>query len=318
VKVKIMIVVVALLAAIITFSGCVSRGDFDDLVAEFEAAQAEIVLLQDEQDNLESDYAEAQEEINSLETTINEARIRIGELESEVAGLLIEIDELSTIDAFELAWTNAEGRYNTLRQDVGLDLESTAPWLTLPSKPEWDKSFRLISVTLVNEPLLYEAGCIIHTPEHDLLSTLFEDEVMTTMTSRGGVQDYEITTIRDEQGDIIRAMMSAGESWCDLSWTINEEGLNSLIVQINGRLKSFVWSDEPADFNVLYLDMLDWQAKIEETGGLINSHDQAMAFLALGELSKPPRASYFIADWSGVARRVAIDLFCGIPASCLS
>ena len=40
-KVKIMIAVMVLLVTVITFSGCVSRGDFDDLVAEFEAAQRE-------------------------------------------------------------------------------------------------------------------------------------------------------------------------------------------------------------------------------------------------------------------------------------
>ena len=329
---KAIIPIVLLLVSLVVLSGCaarVSQEIYDAMVTERDTALAEIVNLEAERDaaqaelvNVEAERDAAQAEIANLEVERDTTQAEIDSLGAEIASLEAEIDDLeeqidvlTTLRFIEEAWDTAEYRYRVLREDLEFDAEGSAPWLRLFSKPTWFNSVHLSSATLVDEPPTYEAVCLIKRPNQRMLSILSEDTEVTSMISKGGSQDYEMTITRDEDGNISKMSMTAGESWVHLDWTTVGE-LEYLTAQVNGRLKSFIWSSEPDEFEDIFLAMTSWLEEIDETGGLIEPSDRPLMFLALGELSKPPRAE-FVVDWAGVARRVTIDLFCGIPAGFL-
>ena len=328
-KRKVMVAMVVLAVISLAFAGCtpkVAQEVYNAMVAERDAALAERDAAQAEITSLEADLDTAQTEIETLETDLDTAQAGIENLEADLASARAETAnveaELADLrgqiaSRVEEAWDIAAQCYTTLRESIEFNLEGQAPWLKLSDRPDSLDSANLHSITLVNEPPVYEAVCLIKLSGQQIFSMLSENAEMTTMIFRGGSQDYEMTVTRDENGDIIKMAMEAGESWCHLDWTVTE-GLEYLTVQVNGKLKSFIWSNEPDEFENIYSAIISWLEAIDETGGLTAPADQPLMFLALGELSKPPRAAIVYSAWGEVIRRAAIDIFCGIPASCLS
>jgi len=322
-KRKVMLIAVVLLLAVtLVLVGCtpsVPQEVYDAVVAERNAAQVEIANLEADLDaaqadieGLEADLSSAQVDIEGLEADLSSAQAGIANLETELADLRSDIASI-----VEESWDIAEQRYTLLRGNIDFDLEEMAPWLELAERPDWIDAAHLCSDTLVNEPPVYEAVCLVKLSDQRMFANLSENAQVTTMICRGASQDYEMIVTRNEDGDIIKMGMQAGESWCHLDWT-TAESLEYLTAQVNGKLKSFIWSDEPVEAEDIFLAITNWLETINETGGLVAPADQPLMFLALGELSKPPRAAFICSAWGEIIRRAAIDIFCGVPASCLS
>jgi len=339
-KRKAIVAMVVLLASSLVLSGCaakVSQEEYDSVVAERDAAQASIASVVAERDaaqarianlvaerdaaqaevaNLVAERDAAQPEVANLVAEIANLEVEIANLEAEIEDLQSQIETLSTTTVVEKAWDGAQQRYATLRGNIGFDLEELAPWLELPDKPTWLGSARLSSILLVDEPLVYEAVALITLTRQQMFAKLSVSYYVTSMTWRGGNRDYEMTLTKHENGDIHRVTMKAGESQCNLTWTAGDGGV-SVFVEVNESWKVFSWSNDADELVDIYSDMVSWLEEIDEAGGLIAPSDQPLMFLAMGELSKPPYAE-FVVDWAGAARRIAIDIFLGVPASCVS
>ncbi len=332
-KRKVIVAMVILLASSLALGGCaakVSQELYDSVVAERNAAQAEIANVVAERDaaqtrivDLVAERDAAQAEVASLVAERDAAQPEIANLVAEIANLEAEIENLqsqietlSTTTLVEEAWDEAQQRYATLRENIGFDLEELASWLELPAKPTWLDSARLSSILLVDEPSVYEAVTLITLTRQQMFAKLSVSYDVTSMTWRGDNRDYEMTLTKRENGDIHRVTMKAGESQYYLTWTAEDGGV-SVLAEANESWRVFSWSNDPAELVGIYSDMISWLEEIDEAGGLIAPSDQPLAFLALGELSKPPYAE-FVVDWAGAARRIVIAIFLGVPASCIS
>jgi len=311
-KRKVIVAMVVLLASSLALGGCaakVSQEEYDSVVAERDAAQAEIANVAAERDA-------AQAEIANVVAERDAAQVEITNLEAKIEDLQGQIETLSTTTLVEEAWDRAQQRYATLRENIGFDLEELAPWLELPDRPTWLGSARLSSILLVDEPSVYEAVTLITLTRQQMFAKLSVLYDVTSMEWKGGSRDYEMTLTKRKNGDIHRVTMKAGESQYNLTWTAEDGGV-SVFAEANESWRVFSWSNDPDELVNIYSDMISWLEEIDEAGGLIAPSDQPLAFLALGELSKPPYAE-FVVDWAGAARRIVIDIFLGVPASCLS
>ncbi len=332
-KRKAIVAMVVLLASSLVLSGCaarVSQEEYDSVLAERDSAQAEVAGLVAERNAAQTRIAElvverdaAQAEVASLIAERNAAQpevaslvAEITNLEAEVENLQSRIDTLSTTILVKEAWDRTQQRYAMLRENIGFDIEELAPWLELPAKPTWIDSARLSSILLVDEPFVYEAVTLITLTNQQMVANLSVSYDVTSMEWKGGNRDYEMTLTKRENGDIHRVTMKAGDSQYNLTWTAEDGGV-SVFVEVNESWRVFSWSNDPDELMDIYSDMINWLEEIDETGGLITPSDQPLAFLALGELSKPPYAE-FVVDRAGAARRIAIDIFLGIPAGSIS
>ena len=280
-----MVAMALLLALSLVVGGCaagVSQGEYDSVVAEQDAAQTEIASL-----------------------------------EAEIEDLNAQIEALTTATLAEEAWDRSQQRHMTVMQNIPFldELVELAPWVEFPNKPAWLDSAQVCSAVLVDEPPAYEAVCLITLPDQQMFVRLSDYNGVTSMICQGGDLDYEITVTQDENGNITEEMIKAGESWSVLSWT-EKEGEEIFTANVDGEVFEVLWSDEPDEFADFCSEFVGWLETINKAGGLITPSDQPLVILALGEMSKPPRAE-FVVNWGGVARRAVSDLCCGVPQTCL-
>jgi cell division protein FtsB len=273
-----------------------------DLIAELDTAQARITELIAQRDAAQPEIAALEAEITALDTEIDD--------------LQNQIDTLSTTALVEAAWERAQQRYATLQEAIEIDLKEIAFWLEFPSEPSWLDSAHLSSILLVDEPVEYEAVSMITTSRERIFADLSVYYYVTTMTWKNGDRVYEVTLAKHENGDIHRVTMNSGDLERNLTWTTGDSGI-SVFVEINENWRVFDWPKDTGELDDIYADMISWLDEIDEDGGLIAPVDQPMMLLTLGELCKPPYTE-FIVDHAGGARRVAIDIILGIPASIVS
>ena len=138
-----LLVGMVLVLVILFLSSCgIPQEEYDDILAQRDAAQAEVVSLQSELNNSQSQLENSQSQIEDLESDVAEAQSQISDLESDYQASQSEVDSLQN------QLSSAQDDYNALQQRV----DNAAPygeyldmWLFVPTYDlsedmitEWD------------------------------------------------------------------------------------------------------------------------------------------------------------------------------------
>jgi len=312
-KRKVIVGAVLLLAASLVLSGCatgVSQEEYEyySVVAELDTARSEIASLKATIEDLNA-------QIDSLTTERDAARSEIASLKATI-DLYAQIDALTIDTVVEEAWDRTELRYTKLRQNMPfLDkLIELAPWLELPDKPTWLDSAQVCSAVLVDEPPVYEGVCIVTAPDQQIFMRIADRDNFTSVLCQGGSKDIESTITWDETGAIVEMTGKVGESSYILDWTRKGADIYLFGAILDGQMFEALWPEEPRQMTSVFSEFVGWLETIDRAGGLYPPSDQPLMFIALGELSKPPRAELEVGDHPWWAR-AAQELLCGIVCS---
>ncbi|UCH42152.1 MAG: hypothetical protein JSW16_04810 [Dehalococcoidales bacterium] len=305
----ILVALAVVLVPLLVLTSCadgISQEQYDSAVAERDTAQAQITQLED-------DIADLESQLEAVTTARDAARDQIADLQTQIDNLSVSTPTPSA----EEAWDRAQQRHHTIMQEIPFldELETIAPWIRFPDKPDWLDSTELCSAILSDDPTAYDAVCIVTTDTQQMLVRLVDYGTMTTMICQGGSVDYEITVSRDPDGKIIQEMMRAGDSWITLDWI--DTGIEEILMaDVNGILFEAPWSEDPAQALVMFSDLAAWLDTTGMSGGLIKAQDQPLVIIALGELRQPPFAALSI-DWIEVLQRAVSDFMEGVPQTCM-
>ncbi len=110
---KVLLIGIGLVILALVLPACgIPQEEYDTVLSERDAAQAEITLLKN---NL--DAANAQ--VTSLHSNLSEAKVRINILESDVAEAQSQIESLeSRVGSLQSQVSSAQGNYNALKQNA--------------------------------------------------------------------------------------------------------------------------------------------------------------------------------------------------------
>lgn len=320
-KSKVIVGAVLFLAMSLVLSSCaaeVSQEEYEyySVVAELDLAQSDITSLKAWIEDLNAQIDGLTNERDAARSDVASLKAEIQDLNAQIEDPDAQIEALASATVVEEAWDLTELRYTILRQNIPfLDkLMELAPWLELPEKPTWLDSVQVISAVLVDEPPVYEGVCIVTAPDQQIFMRLAYRDNYTSVQYQGGSKDIESTITWDDNGAITKIMGKVGESLYILDWTRKGPDIFLFGAILDDHMFEALWPEEPRQIATVLSDFVGWLETINRDGGLYPPSDQLLMFIALGELSKPPRAELEDGNHPWWAR-VAQDLLCGSVSS---